>query len=155
MRREAWERQRALADEMLPPQFAELVHKTAKPFAQAVTDVISPGCEFMDGKVVLLGDALAGFRPHTVASTSQAAFDAMLLADMVEAGGVGGVGEAARAARERWRRETMALARFLQRRGVEMGERSQHQVLELDDYVRDRDRASVPRHKEVYPDWVY
>jgi len=42
---------------------------------QAITDVTSPQPLYMNDKVVLIGDALAGFRPHTVASTSQAAFD--------------------------------------------------------------------------------
>ena len=39
----------------------------------------------MDGKVILFGDVLAGFRPHIVALTSQsqAVYDAMMLADMV------------------------------------------------------------------------
>ena len=69
---QAWEMQKQIARETLPPQFADLVCGTQKPFVQAVTDVISPEHEFMDGKVVLIGDALAGFRPHTVASTSYA-----------------------------------------------------------------------------------
>lgn len=66
----AWEKQRHIAREALPPQFAEIVCKTTKPFVQAITDVISPQNEYLNGKVVLIGDALAGFRPHTVASTS-------------------------------------------------------------------------------------
>jgi len=37
----------------------------------------------MGGKVLLIGNALAGFRPYTVASTSQAAYDALLLAGLV------------------------------------------------------------------------
>ena len=60
----AWEKQRALAAERLPPQFAEVVRAAKKPFVQCVTDVISPDNEFMDGKVVLIGDSLAGFRPQ-------------------------------------------------------------------------------------------
>lgn len=144
MQPEVWERQRALAATYLPPQFAEIVRKTEKPFVQAVTDVISPTHTFLGDKVVLIGDALAGFRPHTVASTSQAAFDAMVLADWVD----GKIG------REEWTRETMGYARFMQRRGVEMGERSQFGKLPLEELIKDRDRASVPRQKEVYPDWV-
>jgi len=140
----AWERQRAVARERLPPQFAEIVCKAKKPFVQAVTDVISPEHEFLGGKVVLIGDALAGFRPHTVASTSQAAFDAMIYADYLS----GKLG------REEWKRETMGYARFIQKRGVDMGERSQHQLLELESYIRDRDIASTPRREEVYPEWA-
>ncbi len=140
----AWEKQRKIARERLPPQFAEIVCAAKRPFVQAVTDVISPEHEFMDGKVVLIGDALAGFRPHTVASTSQAAFDAMVYADYIEG----------KITREQWKRETMGFARFIQKRGVDMGNRSQHQRLVLQEYIHDRDVASTPRQEEVYPDWA-
>jgi len=140
----AWEKQRAIARERLPPQFAEVVCKAKKPFVQAVTDVISPEHEFLGGKVVLIGDALAGFRPHTVASTSQAAFDAMIYADYISG----------KVSREEWKRETMGYARYIQKRGVDMGNRSQHQVLDLREYIHDRDVASTPRREEVYPDWA-
>jgi 2-polyprenyl-6-methoxyphenol hydroxylase-like FAD-dependent oxidoreductase len=140
----AWERQRAIARERLPPQFAELVCNAQRPFVQAVTDVISPTNEFLGGKVVLVGDALASFRPHTVASTSQAAFDAMLYADYV----------AGKVSRDEWRRLTMGYARFVYKRGVDMGERSQHQLLSLEEYVRDRDEASVPITSEVLSEWA-
>lgn len=62
----AWEKQRAIARERLPPQFAEVVCGTKKPFVQCVTDVVSPDHEFLGGKVVLIGDSLAGFRPQYV-----------------------------------------------------------------------------------------
>ncbi|KAK4034299.1 hypothetical protein C8A01DRAFT_39225 [Parachaetomium inaequale] len=138
----AWEHQQAIARERLPPQFAELVCKAQRPFVQAVTDVLSPANEFLGGKVVLVGDALASFRPHTVASTSQAAFDAMLYADYV----------AGRVGRDEWKRLTMGYARFVYKRGVDMGERSQHQLLPLEEYVRDRDEASVPIRGEMFPE---
>lgn len=141
---QAWERQRQLARERLPPQFAELVCKAKRPFVQAVTDVISPSHEFLGGKVVLIGDALAGFRPHTVASTSQATYDAMLYADFVEG----------KVSREEWKRMTMGYARFIQKRGVDMGRRSQHERLSLEEYIRDRDEASVPIRNEVFPEWA-
>ncbi|KAI2616802.1 FAD/NAD(P)-binding domain-containing protein [Hypoxylon sp. NC1633] len=140
----AWEKQRELARERLPPQFAEIVCGTDKPFVQAVTDVLTPRNEYMDGKIVLIGDALAGFRPHTVASTSQAAFDAMLYADYV----------AGKVSREEWKKESMGFARYIHKRGVTMGERSQHQDLPLQEHIYDRNRASVPREQEVYPDWA-
>jgi 2-polyprenyl-6-methoxyphenol hydroxylase-like FAD-dependent oxidoreductase len=69
-----WEKQKAIARETLCPQFADLVCGTKKPFVQAIMDVISPDHEFLNGKVVLIGDALAGFRAHTAASTSQGMF---------------------------------------------------------------------------------
>lgn len=139
-----WEKQRAIAKEKLPPQFAEIVRATKKPFVQAVTDVISPTNEYFNGKVILLGDALAGFRPHTVASTSQAAFDAMILADMLR-------GDVSRA---EWKKQSMAYARTIQKRGVDMGERSQHQNLPLEEHIRDRNLASKPREEEIWPQWA-
>ncbi|KAL5373679.1 hypothetical protein DPSP01_012541 [Paraphaeosphaeria sporulosa] len=140
----AWEKQRVIASERLPPQFAEIVRATKKPFVQAVTDVISPTNEFFNGRVILLGDALAGFRPHTVASTSQAAFDAMILADYLR----GNID------RKEWRKQTMGYARTIQKRGVDMGERSQHQELPLEEHIHDRNLASRPREQEVWPDWA-
>ncbi|KAI0399436.1 hypothetical protein F4802DRAFT_36673 [Xylaria palmicola] len=140
----AWEKQRTLARERLPPQFAEIVCGTSRPFVQAVTDVISPEHEYWGGKVVLIGDALAGFRPHTVASTSQAAFDAMIFADYIDG----------KVSRAEWKRQTLGFARYIQKRGVDMGEHSQHMHLPLEDHIRDRNVASTPRQEEVYPEWA-
>jgi 2-polyprenyl-6-methoxyphenol hydroxylase-like FAD-dependent oxidoreductase len=140
----AWEKQREIAKEKLPPPFAEIVRATKKPFVQAITDVVSPTNEFMRGKVVLIGDALAGFRPHTVASTSQAAFDAMILADMLDG----------KLTREEWKKQTLAYARTIQKRGVDMGRRSQHEDLPLEEHIRDRNLASKPREEEIWPDWA-
>jgi len=110
-----WAAQKAYAHETLPPQFAELVSKTTNPFIQAITDVLSPRSSYLNGKVLLLGDAVAGFRPHTAASTNQAAYDALLLASMMEGS----------MTREEWERETMRYARQVQEHGVRMGDRSQ------------------------------
>ncbi|KAK5625706.1 hypothetical protein RRF57_001422 [Xylaria bambusicola] len=140
----AWEKQRGLARARLPPQFAEVVCGAAKPFVQAITDVLSPEHEYWGGKVVLLGDALAGFRPHTVASTSQAAFDAMIFADYL----------AGKVSREEWKRETLGFARWIHKRGVDMGEHSQFMDLPLEDHIHDRNVASRPRQEEVYPEWA-
>ena len=141
---QAWEKQRRIASSRLPPQFAEIVRATKKPFVQCITDVINPTNSYFNNKLILVGDALAGFRPHTVASTSQAAFDAMILADMIE----GKVG------RREWRKQSMAYARTVQRRGVEMGEHSQHEDFGLEEHVHDRNVASIPREKEVWPEWA-
>ena len=80
----AWELLKSKADGTLPPQMAEMAHKSKTPFVQAITDVTSPKNLYMNDKVVFIGDSLAGFRPHTVASTSQAAFDVMGLADWLD-----------------------------------------------------------------------
>ena len=78
-----WAKQQALAAQTLPPEIAELVSKTTQPFMQLVTDVIASRASFLDGKVLLVGDALAGFRPHVFASTNQAARGALSLKDVM------------------------------------------------------------------------
>lgn len=116
MRGEVWERQKDYAEDILPPQFSELVRKTETPFIQAVTDVV-PGERqvLMDGKVLLVGDAIVGLRPHTAASTSQAARDALLLHEVF--GGKMELGE--------WEAEVKDWAVDMQKSGVKMGDRSQ------------------------------
>lgn len=115
MRQEVLEKQRESARKSLPPQFAAIVCATQQPFIQAITDVISPQNAFFNGKLLLIGDAVAGFRPHTAASTSQAAFDAQKLEPLM----TGEIGL------EQWKQETMEYAKYMQARGVEMGKRSQ------------------------------
>ncbi|KAI4758161.1 FAD/NAD(P)-binding domain-containing protein [Aureobasidium sp. EXF-3400] len=115
MKDEVWTKQKQEARDVLPPQFAELVDKTVHPFVQAITDNISPNNEFFDGKLLLVGDSLAGFRPHTAASTSQAAFDASTLGEWLE-------GEIDK---NEYNHRVMDYAVQNQRHGVELGERSQ------------------------------
>lgn len=118
-----WTAQKKRAEDVLPPQFAEIVLKTEVPFVQAITDVISPAAVLRrDTRVLVIGDALAGFRPHTAASTNQAAFDAVQLA-----GAVGRIldGEEREEVLRGWEEGVVEYARGMQRAGVEMGERSQ------------------------------
>lgn len=115
MNPDVWSKQKAYASEVLPPQYAEAVCKTEQPFIQAITDVISPRNSFFDGKVLLVGDALAGFRPHTAASTSQAAFDALRIGEWFG-------GEIDKATYDR---RVLEYAKVLQEKGILLGERSQ------------------------------
>ncbi|KAF2083351.1 FAD/NAD(P)-binding domain-containing protein [Saccharata proteae CBS 121410] len=115
MRTAVWEKQKERAVQKLPPQLAELVQKTGVPFVQCITDVLSSRASFLDGKLLLVGDALAGFRPHTAASTSQAAFDAFATAELVR----GDVGL------EEWEKKVMEYATEVQKHGVMLGQRSQ------------------------------
>lgn len=120
IKEDVWKRQKQLAKEVLPPQFAELVNKTEVPFIQAITDVIAPSALLEGGRVLLLGDALAGFRPHTAASTNQAALDAMKLA-----GAIDGVLQGDTDALKKWEDEVMEYGKNMQSHGVQMGNRSQ------------------------------
>ncbi|EMC92201.1 hypothetical protein BAUCODRAFT_281546 [Baudoinia panamericana UAMH 10762] len=115
MKEAVWAKQKAYATESLPSQFAEAVNRTRQPFVQAITDVISPQNEFMDGKVLLVGDALAGFRPHTAASTGQAAFDALMLGKLLK-------GEVSK---DEYNRTVKDFAKTVQAHGVALGEKSQ------------------------------
>lgn len=79
MSEKSWNQQKTYAAKVLPVPFAELVEKTTRPFISSITDEISPRASFYNGKVLLVGDALASFRPHVASSTNQAALDAQLL----------------------------------------------------------------------------
>jgi 2-polyprenyl-6-methoxyphenol hydroxylase-like FAD-dependent oxidoreductase len=76
--------QRKLAAAILPPPIADLFQKIERPFIQAITDNFAKKTIFMDGKVLLMGDAAAGLRPHTTAGGSQAAMHALLLKKVFE-----------------------------------------------------------------------
>ena len=115
MRDEIRSRQRSYARKVLPPQFAELVEKTEHPFIQAITDVAPSQASFYEGKVLLVGDAVCGFRPHIAASTSQAALHAQLLDRMLQ-------GEISL---ENWEKQVLEYACRVSRQGISMGDRSQ------------------------------
>ena len=144
MREEAWEMVKKRGRDRLPPQMSEMVERSRQPFVQAITDVIAPTNSFMGGKVVLVGDALAGFRPHTVASTSQAAFDVMKLVEWLEG----------KMEHDEFVRTTMEYARLIQERGKFIGNRSQFEELPLKDYIEDRNLMSTKRQDLVFPDWT-
>jgi 2-polyprenyl-6-methoxyphenol hydroxylase-like FAD-dependent oxidoreductase len=114
-----WARQKDYAVDILAPQFAKLVVATEQAFVQAITDVISSKVSFFDDRLLLMGDALAGFRPHTAASTSQAAYDALLLEEMMR-------GEMSV---EEMQGEMLRYARTVAESGRKMGDRSQFESL--------------------------
>lgn len=143
MREEAWEMVKKRGRDRLPPQMSEMVEKTRQPFVQCITDVIAPTNSYMNGKVILVGDALAGFRPHTVASTSQAAFDVLMLIEYLQTGN-----------HAEFVRRTMEYARLMQHRGVYIGNRSQFESLPLKDYIEDRNMMSTKREDLEFPEWT-
>jgi 2-polyprenyl-6-methoxyphenol hydroxylase-like FAD-dependent oxidoreductase len=116
MRSEVWETQKSYARDVLPPQFADLVCATTEPFVQAISDSILPEDTdnvFAGGRVVCVGDAVAGLRPHTAASTTQAARNALGLESVMK-------GEMEW---KDWQEQTMRWAHETQKGGVTMGER--------------------------------
>ena len=121
MRSEVWERQKDYARRTLPPQFVEIVTKTTMPFVQAITDLPPPEKgtavgRLMNGKAIFVGDSLSGFRPHTAASTSQAAFHALQLERVIQG----------KLSWDNYEKTVLEFARNWYERGVMLGDRSQH-----------------------------
>ncbi|WP_218509259.1 FAD binding domain-containing protein [Variovorax sp. dw_308] len=73
---------RRSADEVLAPQFAEVVHKTESLFFQPIFDLESPRLAF--DRVALLGDAAFVARPHCGMGVTKAAGDAVALVDALQ-----------------------------------------------------------------------
>jgi 2-polyprenyl-6-methoxyphenol hydroxylase-like FAD-dependent oxidoreductase len=116
-----WSKTKENAKKIFPPQFVELLENIEVPFLQVITDAIAPSAVLSGGRVLLMGDALANFRPHTAASTNQGALDAMALAEAVK-----GIfdGEGMKALNE-WEDKVGEYARNMQKHGVQIGNRSQ------------------------------
>lgn len=76
---------RAAARELLAPQFAEILEKTAQPFLQPIFDAYSTRIAF--GRVALMGDASFVARPHVGMGVTKAAQDAVALCDALLAHG--------------------------------------------------------------------
>ena len=74
------------ARDLLAPQFAEILEKTAQPFLQPIYDCSSQQIVF--GRIALMGDAAFVARPHVGMGVTKAAQDAVALADCVEKFGV-------------------------------------------------------------------
>ena len=72
---------RQAARELLAPQFAEILEKTAQPFLQPIFDCASPQMAF--GRVALMGDAAFVARPHVGMGVTKAAEDAMAVTDCI------------------------------------------------------------------------
>lgn len=104
------------ADKMLPPGFRDIVHATQKPFAQAIRDLAVD--RMVKGRVILLGDAAAIPRPHTAASTSKAAGNALALKQAL-ALFPEDIGRALAA----WEREEVYRGKYLRKMGISIGNR--------------------------------
>ncbi|TCD61913.1 hypothetical protein EIP91_007727 [Steccherinum ochraceum] len=121
VRPEVWRNQVEEGRKTLPAVFAELMEKTEVPFIQAITDNFSNKVVFFEGRVLLVGDAAAGFRPHIAASTSQSAIQAMLLDSLMRrSNGVLGQAEA-----KQYEEKALAYANEVSKKGIQMGSLSQ------------------------------
>jgi 2-polyprenyl-6-methoxyphenol hydroxylase-like FAD-dependent oxidoreductase len=70
-----WTSNLASSLSLFPPHYATLLSSTptASVFVTKVTDALTSRAVFHDGRVILVGDALATFRPHFAVATEQAA----------------------------------------------------------------------------------
>ena len=68
---------RKIAQDILAPQYAEILEKTAAPFFQAIYDVRSE--EIVFGRIALMGDAAFVGRPHVGMGVTKAGDEAMSL----------------------------------------------------------------------------
>ncbi|KAK7983232.1 hypothetical protein PG989_010634 [Apiospora arundinis] len=85
VRQDIWERQLQRAREIpFAGPFLEVITQIRQPFVQVVTDFCSTQAAFEGGKVLLVGDGLSLFRPHTAFSGTQAAFHALRTAELVK-----------------------------------------------------------------------
>ena len=105
----AIDRQKALAGKLLAPCTAELVIKTKNTFIQAITDVISPTASFLGGRVLLVGDSLATFRPMSGLGTNQAARQALSLLEVLSG----------RLSIDEWERDALEYAQATRALGIE------------------------------------
>jgi 2-polyprenyl-6-methoxyphenol hydroxylase-like FAD-dependent oxidoreductase len=103
------------AENLLPLPFREVVQATTQPFAQAIRDLASD--HMVVGRVVIIGDAAAIPRPHTAASTSKAAANALALADALQASP-----NDLPAALARWEPPQVALGKYLRQQGSQIGD---------------------------------
>jgi 2,6-dihydroxypyridine 3-monooxygenase len=114
----ALEELRAAAAATLPPQLAEVVLQTERPFVQAIGDLESP--RMAVGRVAIIGDAAFVARPHAAAGTAKACADAWALGEALA--GAGGDVPRALAA---WEPRRLAAGRELVARAARNGDRSQ------------------------------
>lgn len=72
---------RNIAREILAPQYAEILEKTAAPFLQAIYDVRSE--EIVFGRIALMGDAAFVGRPHVGMGVTKAGDEAIVIAKYI------------------------------------------------------------------------
>lgn len=84
VRPDIWQKHLATALPNMAAPFAELLSKPQELFVTKITDALSEKAAFHDGRVLLVGDALAAFRPHLAVATEQAAKHCLGLGEVWE-----------------------------------------------------------------------
>jgi 2-polyprenyl-6-methoxyphenol hydroxylase-like FAD-dependent oxidoreductase len=109
---------RAYAEKTLPTSFKNLIANTKEPFVQSILDYATSKMTF--GCVALLGDAAFIPRPHTAASTSKAAANAIALMESLMK-----YDNDVEASLLDWEPGQMNLGLYLIKHGRELGNQSQ------------------------------
>ena len=112
------EKQRMVARDFLPDAFRHLFDCTKEPFIQPIYDLAVPQMAF--GRVCLIGDAAFVPRPHTAASTSKAANNAITLARAISNPASDVI-----SALKNWQPSQLEFGNYLRAMGTSLGERSQ------------------------------
>jgi 2-polyprenyl-6-methoxyphenol hydroxylase-like FAD-dependent oxidoreductase len=124
---------RAAAQALLPPQLAEVIRLTPRPFLQPIYDVETTRMAL--GRVALVGDAAFLARPHVAAGVTKAAADAMALATALQSN------EAIEPALARFEAARMDINRQVMQRGRDLG-------TYLQPHLTDEDgRRKAERHR--------
>ena len=74
-----WERVRAAGTKLMSPPLVELLNKTQEAFVTKVNDVRCPKARYLDGRVLIVGDALTTPRSNIATSIEQAGNHALWL----------------------------------------------------------------------------
>ncbi len=144
MREEVADEIRARAKKELPPQLLEAVTKTKALFVQVITDILSTQNMFWDGKVLLVGDAAAGQRPHTAMAVAQACFHAHLLRLYLQRS----------VSLEQWSKEVWTVSSTVVSAGQEMGPICLSETIEPGDKARLFLGKMLPCHKLLSERWA-
>jgi 2-polyprenyl-6-methoxyphenol hydroxylase-like FAD-dependent oxidoreductase len=121
IRSEVRSRMRAIAREVLAPQFAEAIATARLTFFQPIVDLECPRLVF--GRVVIVGDAAFTVRPHVAMGVPKGAGDVMALAAAIQRGGADWL-----AALSDFEAQRLRIGRTMLERGRYLGTYMQAQV---------------------------
>lgn len=142
MRPEIVQRIKDLAKIEMIPEYSEVVTLTEKLFVQVITDSLLTDNLFMDDKVLFIGDAVSGSRPHIAAACSQCVYHAEMTRMYVD-------GEISS---EEWRDKTLNFATELNNAGKELGALSQKEV-HGQDAIDEKRTTFLPMQMRFYK-WI-
>ncbi len=103
---------------LLSEPHREVLRLIKRPFIQSITDFVAPGAVLHGGKILLVGDALSLYRPHTASSTNQIGYQCLALEQYLQG----------HVTIKDWEREILQFAHLHHARSVWYGENYQHSI---------------------------